>query len=70
MKNRKHILFQAVFPVCLAVILCTSQSFAHRINIFALVEADQIRSASSPKNLPPRTPRSLSWTRLPENSSP
>lgn len=43
MKNRKHILFQAVFPVCLAVILCTSQSFAHRINIFALVEADQIR---------------------------
>ena len=43
MKNRKHILFQAVFPVCLAVILCASQSFAHRINIFALVEADQIR---------------------------
>ena len=43
MKNRKHILFQAVFPVCLAVILCASQSFAHRINIFALVEAGQIR---------------------------
>lgn len=43
MKNRKHILFQAVFPVCLAVILCASQSFAHRINIFTLVEADQIR---------------------------
>ena len=43
MKNRKHILFQAVFPVCLAVILCASQSFAHRINSFALVEADQIR---------------------------
>ncbi len=43
MKNKKLILFQSAFAVCLAVLLCASQGFAHRINIFALVEDGQIR---------------------------
>ena len=42
MKNTK-IFFQAALLACFAFLFCASQTFAHRINIFALVESDQIR---------------------------
>ena len=63
MKSRKDfLLFPSVLTICLTVLLCASQSYGHRINIFALVEADQIRvECKFSKNSPARnSPVSIS----------